>query len=726
MPSGGDFANLFWPGRILEQQSWAQGIVPLWNPWCFLGTPFAATMQQGAFYPVDWLIFTTQPAHRGLALYLLVHLVFAALGALFFITRVSPLRGLAAAVLAAAWPCTAWFWGHQEHINQVACGAWAPWLMGCAVELARGSRTTRSFIVAYGLCSAMQFLAGHPQAALFTHLGSLAVLLLARGRPNLRDALVRRFRAFALAGVLGGFLAGMQLLPAIEMSRHSVRQIADPFYARFYSVPADAAVLLVAPHAFGSFREGFRRVGDNLDQPDLRAYNEYGMFAGIPILLLALTGALAAGDARRTRVVLAIGAAVCLLLSFGGNIRLWPWPPFGITDNPGPGASLYDLFLLLVPPANGFRVPARFLMFFLLLVMALAAHGWSRVAQVLALRTPSRALAISAQFALGTAAILALYIPSLREKFRHPVPAEPLLDLVAREVPRDPTSLDNRLYRLWLQDDALAAKSERELATTVYFGNPIGLRWERIQPNMNIVLRIPMEDGYEEGLSPTLRTKRFLMHFNRNFRSGHPDPLFLALIGVGHVWFDTDAYDAAYYRDDRAFSTPWRRLSANPLHRGAAFWHEAAQGIDFAKLDAPEPPPGDYGLQRNTEAIDFGSAPNWERPWPRLSTRLPTVNEIDVRSETNTPPGDAVVSMGYYPDWYLVSDRWVKEPVEWMSAVHLRIPRAFIENGDARLAYMPRSYRVGMFMTGVGVALLMFSVTVRPRVPLPWRGRPPQ
>ena len=53
MPSGGDFANLFWPGRILEQQSWAQGIVPLWNPWCFLGTPFAATMQQGAFYPVD-------------------------------------------------------------------------------------------------------------------------------------------------------------------------------------------------------------------------------------------------------------------------------------------------------------------------------------------------------------------------------------------------------------------------------------------------------------------------------------------------------------------------------------------------------------------------------------------------------------------------------------------------------------------------------------------------
>ncbi len=725
MPSGGDFANLFWPGRLLAQQSWAQGVVPLWNPWNFLGTPFAATMQQGVFYPVDWLIFTTQAAHHGLSLYLLVHLVFAALGALYFLTRVSPLRGFPAAVLGAAWPCTAWFWGHQEHINQIACGSWAPWMMGIAIEFARGARTTRSFAASYGLCSAMQFLAGHPQAAVFTHLATLGVLAtVPREGAAPGSAARRRLRGLALAGLLGGLLAGMQLLPAMEMSRHSVRQLDDPFYARFYSVPVDAAILLVAPHAFGSFRDGFRKVGPGLDEPDLRAYNEYGMFAGIPILGLAVVGAAAAGERRRTRRILAGGALLCLLLSFGGNIRLWPMPPFGFTDNPGPAVSLYDLFLLLVPPANGFRVPARFLMFFLLLVITLAAHGWAMVGRFLLGRSSSRALPALAQGALAAASMLALYLPSLKEKFRHPVPAEPLLELVARERPRTPPSLDNRLYRLWLQDDALAAKSERELATTIYFGNPIALRWERLQPNMNMVLRIPMEDGYEEGLSPTLRTKRFLMRFNRNFRSAHPDAQFLALLGIGHVWFDTDAYDAAFYRTDPGQSTPWRQLSANPLHRGAAFWHEAAHGIDFAKFDAPQLPPGEFGLTRNTEAVAYGTAPNWGRPWPRITTRMPTTNEIDILTESNSPPGDAVVSMGYYPDWYLVSDRWVKEPVQWISAVHALIPRAFVENGDARMAYMPRSYRVGIFLTAVGVAMLMFSLSVRPREPLPWRGQP--
>jgi hypothetical protein len=723
MLSGGDFSNLFWPGKLLVQRAWATGVLPLWNPWSYLGTPFAATMQHGVFYPPDWLIFSALPADAGLGLYVVLHLMFCALGMLFWLRSATGISGLASAVIAAAFPMTSWFWGHSEHINQIACASWMPWMIGVAWEFAKGQRRTSSFVGLYGFLSAMQFLSGHPQAAFYTHLavvGMLACFVFAEKGDWLR-LLRKTIIGFGCAGLIGGMVAGAQLLPTLEMAQHSVRAQKDPRYARDYSIPLDAMRLAILPHAFGSFRDGYRRLGDNNDIPDLRAYNEYGMFVGWPMLALAL-GGVAWGMRRRRRLALflAVGAVGCFVLAAGGNFT--PSRFMATDEFPPVGWSPYDLFLTLLPPAQGFRAPSRILMLGMLLIVSLGALGWRGFTEWLAGRELSPALRRIAPVALLASVFFALYVPSLQEKFRHPVPSQPLL-LETLSAPRvENPNLDTRVFRLQMMDDQFVAKNERELGPSISQGNPLLRRWYRQQPNMQIVSEFGMEDGYEEGLAPTLRTKDFLLYFNRNMRWYRPDPLFLSLIGIRYIWIDPDdpnlRYDEETYAKAPEFAPAGMELRRNPMWVGAAFWRDAARGIDFSLFDGPVRTRGERFLnQRTTQAINYGDAPDWTRPWPRLATRVPTPNSIIVEVNSTTPISDVIVTLGEYPGWYITGDQWRRWPVEWISAVHAVVPQDHLYDRRVRLVYEPPTYRFGLYMSAIGAAIAAFIAMMQPRKP---------
>ncbi|HET6261759.1 MAG TPA: hypothetical protein VFG99_05920, partial [Chloroflexia bacterium] len=58
MPAGGgDIASLYFPGYAFAAQQIQSGTIPLWNPHLFSGMPFAADVQMGLFYPLNWLLF---------------------------------------------------------------------------------------------------------------------------------------------------------------------------------------------------------------------------------------------------------------------------------------------------------------------------------------------------------------------------------------------------------------------------------------------------------------------------------------------------------------------------------------------------------------------------------------------------------------------------------------------------------------------------------------------
>ena len=62
MPAGGgDLAPFLYPNYYFAAEQIRQGQLPLWNPHLYSGTPFAADIQSGLFYPINWVIFLLVP-----------------------------------------------------------------------------------------------------------------------------------------------------------------------------------------------------------------------------------------------------------------------------------------------------------------------------------------------------------------------------------------------------------------------------------------------------------------------------------------------------------------------------------------------------------------------------------------------------------------------------------------------------------------------------------------
>ncbi|MDM8529487.1 hypothetical protein QUF58_14940, partial [Anaerolineales bacterium HSG24] len=62
MPAGGgDLAPYLYPNYRFAAEHLKQGTLPLWNPHLYSGTPFAADIQSGLFYPINLLVFLLVP-----------------------------------------------------------------------------------------------------------------------------------------------------------------------------------------------------------------------------------------------------------------------------------------------------------------------------------------------------------------------------------------------------------------------------------------------------------------------------------------------------------------------------------------------------------------------------------------------------------------------------------------------------------------------------------------
>ncbi|MCB2155222.1 hypothetical protein KQI84_10065 [bacterium] len=715
MQSGGDYANLFWPMKEFRTETLlGQRVFALWNPYIFFGAPAAATLQHAIFYPVDYVFFWFSPLLGEMNLYNLFHLILCGVGAWWWM-RFALRSGTAGAILAgAAFPCTAWFWGAQEHINQIAAVAWMPWMLGAAWMLAAGRMSAVRFVVVYTGLGAMQFLVGHPQAAFYTHGAAAAILAIGSvafgGEGRLRRLGVAVL-CFGAAGILTMLLTGVQLLPGLELTPLASRHQFDPPWSFRYSMPPDILLTYFQPHRFGSYVAGYQ---------DMRAYNEYGVFVGLPILILAigevafqLWRLVAPGrKARRAPLLLAVAIVVTLLMAMGGNVSLSRILHADFTEFPMParldpkhGISLHDIYVALFPPAAGFRVPARIIVITALAWTSLAGLALDRILRELRHREQANNLIIGVAGGAIAIAWCGLYLPARAEKFNYPVETAPLLLAWGEDVDLHPgKTIDNRLFRLTINDDAFL-KANRQLDTEP-IENTVWLRWMRLFENDNVVLHYPSAAGYEEGLAPTIRTKDFLLRFNRHFRQFRPDQQLLALLGIGRIFSDLPI-DIEALQELPVDLRRTRALFGVPGAGGAAFWAEQAEGIDLTEFDGPhqlagEPPLTGY----QDDKVDYGKAVQWDRGLPVLTTDVSNPNRVVVES-TGPIPGDAILSMGQYPGWTIAG-----EPVEWLNAVHARVPASAFVDGRAVLEFRPESHRVGLFLTGIGLGIWFAGLSV--------------
>src|SRR5438270_4005520 len=226
--SGSDLTTSHWPTALLIQRTFVQKHqLPLWNPYFGGGQPLAADPLAALFYPPTHLVHFLSLRDYYLVL-IMGHLVFAGLGMLLLARRALKLPRFPALVAAVSYMATPSLLSHlgAGHVTVLQTVAWFPWLALACWATAREPGRWGAIL---GICLALTLLAGHPQMAYYGLLMTtvLAVwLLVKRWRLEGRRALLKSVAGLAAAGVIGVLLAAIYLLPLMEFTALSTRQLS--------------------------------------------------------------------------------------------------------------------------------------------------------------------------------------------------------------------------------------------------------------------------------------------------------------------------------------------------------------------------------------------------------------------------------------------------------------------------------------------------------------------
>jgi len=353
----GDARSQFYGWRAYGFGEIRNGRFPLWNPYEFLGMPFVASLQSGMFYPTNWLC-AWGPLGRAVNLGIIVNLFLSALFTYLWCRRVRV--GRAGSLIAAA----AYTFGapqfmriYEGHWSFLCEMPWIPCVLLCVEVIVSGRR--KLLAAAGGAAAvALELFAGNPQYALCGGVAAVLYFLVRawQQRPSTgmsergadRKYFLRVIGCFVGMYALGIVLAGVQLLPALEMLSVSARRepLSYPWISQ-YSFTPESLITIFSPDFFGS--------DINLEYWGRWNLWEMSAYVGVIAAGLAIVGVWK--GRRRLVIPVSVIALILLLLALGKHT-----PVFWV---------LYRL----VPGFGLFRVPARFLCPFSLFLALLAGVG---------------------------------------------------------------------------------------------------------------------------------------------------------------------------------------------------------------------------------------------------------------------------------------------------------------------------------------------------------------
>jgi hypothetical protein len=218
------------PWYQLEAGEWAQGRIPLWDPYTWNGQPLIGQGQPGVAYPLNWLLFHA-PMQNGWIrqLYLNWYFVFIHFMAAWFAYLLCrDLRRSKIASMVAG--CSFGFgglMGSNDWPQMINGAVWAPLVLMFLLRVGRKDSPLANSAFA-GAALGMAWLSGHHQIPIFISLtatGYWAYLILRRRRIDWRMA------APALTFALMLFcVSALQTLPAYEYGSHAKRWVSveDP------------------------------------------------------------------------------------------------------------------------------------------------------------------------------------------------------------------------------------------------------------------------------------------------------------------------------------------------------------------------------------------------------------------------------------------------------------------------------------------------------------------
>ena len=360
-PLAWDAIAQFYPWRVFYARSMASGHIPLWNPHQFSGTPFLANGQSACLYPFNLLFLIFNPI-TAFTVFAALHL-FLAQVFMYWLMRELGAKQLGGIVAAIVFAFSAFMVLWLELPTFVSVAVWLP-LALMLVQRAVARRSTFYGMLS-GLVLGLAFLAGHFQIAFYVVLATglwwLWKLVAVWREEGLTYSFLKVGVPLIGCVLITGLISAPQILPTQELAAnsHRVRQITEDGYQTFLdnALPTYRLVTAFAPWFYGDPSQGnyylLGRVGDSRHFGSAADYMEYGMYAGILPLMLAL---IALGSIRKKHVGFFVLLTALALLT-------------------ATGTPINRLFYFGIPGFSALGGPNRILLLYLFGIAALAGFG---------------------------------------------------------------------------------------------------------------------------------------------------------------------------------------------------------------------------------------------------------------------------------------------------------------------------------------------------------------
>lgn len=464
-----DLMNEAFPERFAIGQALRQGEAPLWLPQVYGGIPLLALTETGACYPPNLLLFGIFPPYVALNLDILLTLLIAAGGMLFY-ARTLKAGWIASLVAAVSFAYSGFMVSHLKHLSMVNVLCWFP--LGLSmIEIGLEQRKTKPLLW-FALIFGLQILAGHTQIAFYC--GLIYILYFGSRWIHLWKSLSgppasgRLALTFVLCLVIASGIAAVQLLPTYELVSLGQRSGGNSFdYAAGFPYDPMDIKMFVYPFANGN-------VGNDTYRGSGVFWEDYG-YAGLIPLLLAFAAAFLCWRDWHARFFVFV-ALISFLMVLGSNT------PF------------FKVIFFWIPGMKYFRFPTRLLFAVDFSIAVAAAIAMSQLAS----RWP-RLFARSALVLLGMVIVDLVFfqirLNPVADMKQWSAPPQTVIRLRDRER--------GGLYRVYSPAAAKAHMAAFDQAHG-WEGSldPYVKQRELLQPCSNVLYGIASPDGYIQ-LTPT-------------------------------------------------------------------------------------------------------------------------------------------------------------------------------------------------------------------------------